>query len=109
MRYLLISLLCLAESMYGQSMGTAGTLQGKVTDPSGAVLAGAVVTLSNDLTLYRQEAKTSASGQFSFTNIPPNVYHFEIDAPGFQHYHHDVAVRTRKGEGSNLRKAIIGY
>ena len=94
MRYLLISLLCLAESMYGQSMGTAGTLQGKVTDPSGAVLAGAVVTLSNDLTLYRQEAKTSASGQFSFTNIPPNVYHFEIDAPGFQHYHHDVAVRS---------------
>lgn len=94
MRYLLVSLLCLAGSMYGQSMGTAGTLQGKVTDPSGAVLAGAVVTLSNDLTLYRQETKTSASGQFSFTNIPPNVYHFEIDTPGFQRYHRDLTVRS---------------
>ena len=71
MRYLLVSLLCLAGSMYGQSMGTAGTLRGKITDPSGAVLAGAAVSLSNDLTLYRQEAKTSASGEFSVHQHPP--------------------------------------
>ncbi len=93
-RTLLFLLFCLSSSIYGQSLGTAGTIRGKITDPSGAVVAGAAVTLSNDLTLYRQEAKASASGEFQFTNIPPNVYHLEVDAAGFQHYHHDLTVRS---------------
>ena len=94
MRNLLLSLICLSGSIYGQSLGTAGTIRGKITDPSGAVVAGATVSLSNDLTLYRREAKASASGEFQFTNIPPNVYHLEVDAAGFQHYHHDLTVRS---------------
>ncbi len=94
MRNLPFLLLCLAGSIYGQSMGTAGTIRGKVSDPSGAVVAGAMVSLSNDLTLYRREARASDSGEFQFTNIPPNVYHLEADAPGFQHYHHDLTVRS---------------
>jgi len=87
-------LVCLAGPTYGQSLGTAGTIRGKVADPSGAVVAGATVSLSNDLTLYRREAKASATGEFQFTNIPPNVYHLEVNAAGFQHHHHDLTVRS---------------
>ena len=94
MRSLPILLFCLSSSMYGQSLGTAGTIRGKIADPSGAVVAGAVVSLSNDLTLYRRDAKTSASGEFQLTNIPPNVYHLEADAAGFEHYHRDLTVRS---------------
>ena len=94
MRNVLLVLVSLAGSVWGQSMGTAGTLRAKVTDPSGAVLAGANVSLSNDLTLYRREVKTSASGEIEFTNIPPNVYHLEVHAPGFQVYHRDLTVRS---------------
>ena len=65
MRHLLFSLFCLSSSMYGQSLGTAGTIRGKITDPSGAVVAGATVTLSNDLTLYRREATTRLLARFS--------------------------------------------
>jgi len=94
MQYLLLSLFCLSSSIYGQSVGTAGTIRGKITDPSGAVVTGATVSLSNDLSLYRREAKASASGEFQFTNIPPNVYHLVVDAGGFQHYHRDLTVRS---------------
>ena len=94
MRILLLSLFCLSGSIHGQSLGTAGTIRGKIADPSGAVVSGATVSLSNDLTLYRQEATTSASGEFQFTNIPPNVYHLEVNAAGFQHYHRDLSVRS---------------
>jgi hypothetical protein len=93
MRNLLL-LLCLSGSIYGQSLGTAGTIRGKITDPSGAVVTGATVSLSNDLSLYSREAKASASGEFQFTNIPPNVYHLVVDAGGFQHYHRDLTVRS---------------
>ena len=89
-----MSLFCLSSSVYGQSLGTAGTIRGTIADPSGAVVSGATVSLSNDLTLYRREATTSASGEFQFTNIPPNVYHLEVNATGFQRYHRDLTVRS---------------
>jgi hypothetical protein len=94
MRNLLLLLFCLSGSIYGQSLGAAGTIRGKITDPSGAVVTGATVNLSNDLSLYRRETTASASGEFQFTNIPPNVYHLEVNAGGFQHYHRDLSVRS---------------
>ena len=95
MKRTLLALLLLTSGLaYGQSLGTAGTLRGKVSDPSGAAVPGATVSLSNDLTLYRREATTSASGEFEFSNIPPNVYHFEVDAAGFQRIHRDLTVRS---------------
>ena len=94
MRNLLLLLFCLSGSIYGQSLGTAGTIRGKITDPSGAVVTGATVSLSNDLSLYRRETTASASGEFQFTNIPPNVYHLEVNAGGFQRYHRDLSLRS---------------
>ena len=84
----------LALPAFCQSMGTAGTVRGKVTDPSGAAIPGATVQLSNDLTLYRREVVTPASGEFQFANIPPNVYHLEINAPSFEHHHRDLTIRS---------------
>ena len=87
-------LLWLSVSVYGQSLGTAGTIRGRIIDPTGAGVAGATVSLANDLTLYRRDVRTPATGEFQFTNIPPNVYHLEIIAPGFEHQHRDLTVRS---------------
>jgi hypothetical protein len=97
MRRLCLSVLLLfvfAPAIFSQSLGSAGTIGGKVADPKGAPIGNARVSLSNDLTLYRREAITSASGDFQFTNIPPNVYHFEVGAAGFQIYHRDLTVQS---------------
>ena len=75
-------------------MGSAGTVWGKVTDPSGKAIPGATVELSNDLTLYRREVQTQASGEFQFANIPPNVYRLDINAPGFEQDHRDMTIRS---------------
>jgi hypothetical protein len=91
---------------FAQSLGSAGTVGGKVTDPSGAVVVGARVSLSNDLTLYRQETMTSDSGEFQFTNIPPNVYHFEVDATGFRVDHRDLTVRSTVPVSLEINLAI---
>ncbi len=89
-----LSCLLLSGSLYSQSLGSAGTIRGKVADPAGALIPGATVTLSSDLTLYRQETKTSDSGEFQLTNIPPNTYHLSIEAPGFRPLHRDLVVRS---------------
>jgi len=106
--FLAASVFMLRPCASGQSLGSAGTIAGKVTDPSGAAIPGARVSLSNDLTLYRREAMTSVSGEFQFTNVPPNVYHFEVDVEGFQHYHQDLTVRTVVPVNLEISLSIAG-
>ena len=104
--FLGVSLFILGRCAFGQSLGTAGTIDGKVSDPSGAPVANARVSLSNDLTLYQRDAVTSAGGEFQFTNIPPNVYHFEVNATGFQHHHEDLMVRSAVPMSLEIRLAL---
>src|SRR5436190_11721933 len=64
---LLACLLCaLSASGIAQSLGSAGTVGGTVTDPAGAVIAGATVVIQNSVTGYRRTATTDATGTFRF-------------------------------------------
>ncbi len=93
MRLLCVALLLLAPA-FSQTVGNAGTIEGNVTDPTGAALPNASVTILNRITNYRQETKTDTTGLFRFTNVPPNPYHLEISAPNFATAEKDVEVRT---------------
>jgi hypothetical protein len=88
-----IGLLALTAG-YGQSLGNAGTINGTVTDPSGAAIGKAAVTLHNPVTGYQQAVTASADGNFRMMNIPPNTYHLAVTAPGFRTFSQDVAVRN---------------
>lgn len=90
----LLCCLSLLSSLQGQSLGNAGTIEGTVTDPSGAIVAGAKVDVQNRLTGYKKTATTDASGAFRFPNVPLNSYHLEVDAAGFNPFQLDVSVRS---------------
>src|SRR5205807_7508385 len=68
----------------GAPQSTVGAVQGRVTDASGAVIAGAAVTLVNPITNYKLTAKTDDAGNFKFLNVPFNSYKVSVDAPDFQ-------------------------
>ncbi len=91
---LLTLLFCSGSILGAQASGTGGTVQGVVTDPSGAVIAGAEATLTNTVSGYKQSAKSGPDGAFRLTNIPPNQYHFQISISGFQPFGKDIAVRS---------------
>jgi hypothetical protein len=78
----------------GQNLGSAGTVQGTVTDPSGAVIPGATVTIYNPVTGFTRTASTDSSGGFSFTNVPFNPYHLTVAAMGFASYVQDVHLNS---------------
>ena len=84
-----------SHAVCAQATGSGGTIQGTVTDPSGAVVAGAEVTVSNVVTDYKEAAKTGSDGAFRLVDIPPNQYHLSIGLSGFQTYTQDVSVRTQ--------------
>src|SRR5665213_4159318 len=82
MRRLLV-FLCFGTSIFAQALGNAGTIEGTVTDSSGAALPSAKVTILNRITDYEQTATTDSTGAFRLTNIPQNTYHVEASAPNF--------------------------
>src|SRR5438045_520772 len=77
-------LVCLKAGLCSQATGNGGTIQGTIKDPSGALVAGAEVTISNPVSGYTQAAKSGSDGAFRLTNIPPNQYHLQITLAGFQ-------------------------
>ncbi|MDQ1453008.1 MAG: hypothetical protein QOK38_2874, partial [Acidobacteriaceae bacterium] len=61
----------------------SGGLQGRVTDPSGASIARAQVTLTRTTTGVRQRTVTTADGYYTFAQLSPGSYSVEIAATGF--------------------------
>jgi hypothetical protein len=77
-----------------QSLGNAGTVEGVVVDQSGALVSGADVRVSNAISGYSQTAKTASNGSFRLVNIPPNPYHLEVTASGFNVFSQDINIRN---------------
>jgi hypothetical protein len=82
-----------AAAVRGQA-GTSGTITGTVTDPAGAAIPGATVTIHNPVSGYEASAVTDSNGVFSFTNVPFNPYHMTVEAKGFSPFVQDVEVRS---------------
>src|SRR5512143_124753 len=59
--------LFLAPAAWGQAGTTS--LRGTVTDPKGAVIVGAQVTVTNPATNFSRSTKTDASGQYTFVHL----------------------------------------
>jgi hypothetical protein len=77
-----VSLLCAPQSS-AQSI-TAGEVTGTVTDPSGAAVPNASVTLTNVNTNSAQQATTNAEGSYKFAFTVPGVYKINVTSGGFQ-------------------------
>ena len=62
---------------------TFGEVTGRVTDPSGAVIPGASVTLTNINTNAVRNVVTTEAGAYTFPSIPPGIYRLRTELPGF--------------------------
>jgi hypothetical protein len=83
-----------ASPALAQTLGTSGSIEGTVLDPSGAAVKGAVVEIQNPVSGYDRSTTTSDSGGFRFDNVPFNPYHFSVTRAGFEPVQQDVKVRS---------------
>jgi hypothetical protein len=58
-------------------------LNGSVTDPSGASVAGAKIVLTESATGFQRTATSNSSGLYQFLDVPPGDYKLEANAKGF--------------------------
>src|SRR5215470_15799444 len=56
---------------------------GTVTDPQGALVTGARVTVSNQATGVSRQQQTGGDGSYFFTNLTPGYYTVRVEAKGF--------------------------
>jgi hypothetical protein len=77
--FLLLSLT--ATFTFAQSANTS--LRGVVKDPTGALVAGAKINLTDKATGQSYSAEANASGEYQFTQIPPAKYDITVTATGF--------------------------
>jgi hypothetical protein len=81
-RIVLVFVLLTAVSLWAQTF--RGTILGTVTDPSGAVIAGANVTVKNVGTGLERTTQTSADGSYALPELPIGTYTVTITLSGFQ-------------------------
>ncbi len=66
----------------GQSM--AGSISGTVTDPTGAMIPNATVTIQNSANGFFRTQKADSGGQYKVSNLPFGVYRLMVSAVGFE-------------------------
>jgi hypothetical protein len=82
----------LVSALYAQS--NSGLVSGVVTDPSGAVVPGATVSIQNPVSQYSRTTTTDKAGHFQFPNVPFNPYHLTVVMPGFGSVVQDVDINS---------------
>jgi hypothetical protein len=68
----------------GAMTGGIGALSGVVTDASGAVIPGALVSATSEASGYAATATTDEQGRYGFANLPSGNYRVEFSSPGFR-------------------------
>jgi hypothetical protein len=76
--------------MWGQ--GIFATLTGVVSDPTGAVVKGAKVVLTDAGSGSIRDSQTDTDGYFTFASVPVGKYNLKIEAQGFEAYKADDIV-----------------
>src|ERR1700730_16413624 len=71
-----------ASALWGQTF--QGAVRGSVSDPTGAAIGTAKVTLADQATGISRATLTGTGGEYSFTAVNPATYTVTVESPGFK-------------------------
>jgi hypothetical protein len=84
-------LMCLSACLLMQSgvvlaqgVGASGSITGRVTDASGAVITNATVTATDPQRGTRRSSSSDTTGRYEITGLPPTAYSVSVEHVGFQ-------------------------
>src|ERR1700733_7369298 len=91
-----------ATPLRAQSTVATGNVQGTLSDPSGAVVEGAKITIKNKDTGNTVSTVTSSAGTYNSGTLVPGNYSVRADAAGFKSVEQGVIVRVGVVSGVNF-------
>ncbi len=99
-------LLLLSGTALAQTTISTGSIQGTVTDPSGAVVGGAKVTIRNKGTNQTSATTTNFSGSYASGALIPGSYEVRIEVRGFQTVVIPLTVQVNVTSTANARLTL---
>ena len=96
-------LLVAGGTLLAQTTVSQGSIQGTITDPSGAVVSGARVTITNKATGQVVTQTTSSSGTYNSGALLPGDYTLKVEAKGFKTSEKPVTVQVAVTASGNVR------
>ena len=94
----------LSHKALGQAV--YGSISGTITDPQGASISGASVTVTNTAKNVTTTAKTNDSGFYEVTHLIPGVYQVKIEQQGYKTVLQDVVVKADVVASSDVRLEV---
>ncbi len=107
-RFLPLLFVFLLTIVSAHAQSASGGISGSVTDPTGAVIPGATVQISNPVSGFSRTATTDSKGQFQFFNVPFSPYRLTVTAQGFSPANQSVAVNTAVPVATAIKLDIEG-
>jgi hypothetical protein len=98
---LVLCLVCAMSATPAKGQAVYGSILGTVTDPQGAAVAGAKVTVTSLTKNTSDETTTNDSGNYTVTHLIPDTYSVKIEAAGFKSYT-VASVQVSADSGSNV-------
>jgi hypothetical protein len=106
------ALICLAAFLWSAAAGLAqtsiatGSIQGSLTDPSGAVISGANITITNKANGQLIHTTSTSAGTYSSGSLIPADYVVRVEAKGFNTTQSDVVVQVGVTATVNVRMQV---
>jgi hypothetical protein len=83
------------------------SLQGTITDPQGAAVPDAAVTISSNETNISRSVTTPASGVYSITGLAPGHYQLTVEKPGFaKKVLNDVVIASEQAQAQDVQLEV---
>jgi len=80
----MLAVISIVVTPAAQAQAVYGSIIGTVTDPQGAAVANAKVTVTNQRKGTTDTTTSNESGNYSVTHLIPDVYSVKVEAPGFK-------------------------
>ena len=97
----------LSPSVFAQAISVnGGSIQGTITDPSGAEVQGASISITSPETGFKRDLKTDKAGFYGVGPLNPGNYTVTVTAPGFQTLAVQTVIRTGTATPGSFKLSV---
>ena len=104
--FLVTCMLAVSSMLLAQTTVSQGSIQGTITDPSGAVVSGAKITITNRATGQIVDQTSTSSGTFNSGGLLSGTYVLRVEAKGFRTVAKYVTIQVGVTASGNIKLEV---